>query len=311
MARDLYSVLGVTKGASTSEIKKAYRRLAQENHPDRNPDNPAAEERFKEASAAFDVLGNPEKKSLYDEFGPDGLREGFNADAARRYGAAAGFGGGGPGGFGGHFDDILSQLFGGGGFGGGGFGGGGFGGGGFGGAGFQQRPQKGANLRSHLKLSLADAIAGCTKSLSGHQVEVRVPAGVMSGQKLRLKGKGRSGPGGAGDLTVTLEVIIPDGFDLDLEETGHLTFKLPLTLNQAVNGGKVPVPLPEGGQVTLTLPAGVKLSKRMRVPNRGMTIKGGRGHLYIAPFIKSPEIPEDDERLEHLKQLVADLDSFY
>ena len=99
MAKNLYQILGVSKDSSAQEIRKAYRKIAQKNHPDRNPNNPVAEERFKEAAAAFEVLGSDEKRALYDEFGPDGLREGFNADAARRYGTAAGFGAGGPGGF--------------------------------------------------------------------------------------------------------------------------------------------------------------------------------------------------------------------
>ena len=305
MARDLYSILGVTRDSSAQEIKKAYRKIAQENHPDRNPDNPAAEERFKEASAAFDVIGNPEKRSLYDEFGPDGLREGFNADAARRYGT--GFGGGGTGGFG-NFDDILSQIFGGGGFGGGGFGGGGFGGGGFGG--FQQPPQRGANLQMQLKIKLADAIDGCSRKLPG-KGKVTVPAGVTSGQKLRLRGKGQQGAGGPGDMIVTLEVLTPSGFDLDDSESGNLSISVPITLPQAVLGAKVPVALPEGGQVTLTLPAGLKLPKRMRIPRRGMTIKGGRGHLYVAPYIYAPHPPEDEGMAAEMRGLMERLECYY
>ena len=307
MARDLYGVLGVSRSASAKEIKKAYRKIAQENHPDRNPDNPAAEERFKEASAAFDVLGSEEKRALYDEFGPDGLREGFNADAARRFGGAQ-FGGG-TGGFGG-FDDILSQIFGGGGFGGGGFGGGGFGGGGFGGGGFHQAPQRGANIKMTLKVNFSDAIEGCTRQLPG-KGKVTVPAEVVSGQKLRLRGRGHEGPGGAGDMIITIEVTLPKGFDYEDEEKGHLSVATPITLSQAVLGGKVPVPLPEGGQLTLKLPAGIKLPKRMRVPNRGMTTKEGRGHLYVAPYIYAPEMPDDPEEGERLRALLAELDSFY
>ena len=298
MARDLYSVLGVSKEASAGEIKKAYRKIAQENHPDRNPNNPQAEERFKEAAAAFDVLGNEDKRSLYDEFGPDGLREGFNVEAARRYGAAAGFGGGGPGGFSGNFDDILSQLFGGGGFGGGGFGG-------------SPRPQRGGDVKVQLSITLKEAVEGCTKQLQGYQVDVRVPAGVTTGQKLRLRGKGKAGPGGHGDLTALITVQEPEGFELENEDNGHLTYRLPLTLAQVVQGGKTPVPLPEGGQVTMTLPAGLQLPKKMRVPHRGMTIKGGRGHLYVSPFVQSPKIPQDETERAELEALVQQLERFY
>ena len=303
MARDLYSILGVKRDASAQEIKKAYRKIAQENHPDRNPD-PAAEERFKEASAAFDVIGNSDKRALYDEFGPDGLREGFNPDAARQYGT--GFGGG-AGGFG-NFDDILSQIFGGGGFGGGGFGGGGFGGGGFGG--FQQPPQRGANLQMKLKITLAEAIEGGSRQLPG-KGKVTIPASVNSGQKLRLRGKGQRGPGGTGDMIVTLEVIVPHGFEVDDADLGHMSVAVPITLPQAMFGAKIPVKLPEGGQVTLTLPAGLKLPKRMRIPRRGMTIKGGRGHLYVAPYIYAPLLPDDEEDSAKVRELMDQLQSYY
>jgi DnaJ-class molecular chaperone len=308
MGKDLYGILGVSKTASDKEIKKAYRKIAQENHPDKNPNNPIAEEKFKEAAAAFDVLKHAEKRSLYDEFGPDGLREGFNADAARRYGAAAGFGGEGFGGFGGGFDDILSQLFGGG----GGFGGAGFGGGDFGGAGgFQQAPRRGANIDVTLKLSIAEAVSGCQKKLMGYGVDVKVPRGVATGQKLRLKGKGHAGHGGHGDLNVHLEVNLPDHFEFENEESGHIKFGLSITLKQAVLGGKVSVNLPEGGKVTLTLPPGLQLPKKMRIPNRGMTIKGGRGHLYVMPYITAPNLPSDDKQVATLTHLLDQLDVYY
>ena len=318
MAKDLYQVLGVSKDASAQEIKKAYGKIATKYHPDRNPDNPAAEERFKEAAAAFEVLGNSDKKALYDEFGPDGLREGFNADAARRYGTAAGFGAGGPGGFGGFggFDDILSQLFGGGGggFGGNGFGGGGFGGGGFGGNGFggyQQAPRKGSNIDVTLKITLAEAVNGVQRKLAGYGVDVKVPAGIATGQKLRLKGKGQAGPGGHGDLNVYIEVKVPDDSELESSESGHLRLPVPITLIEAIKGGKVSVDLPEGGSVKLTLPAGLKLPKRMRIPNKGMTIKGGRGHLYVLPYIVAPKSPSDEQEVERFEHLLEQLGSFY
>ena len=304
MAKDLYSILGVSKEASDKDIKRAYRKIAQENHPDKNPNNPKAEERFKEAAAAFDVLKDSEKRSLYDEFGPDGLREGFNADTARRYGTAAGFGGG----FGGGFDDILNQIFGGGassGFGGGGFGGGGFGGG------FQQAPRRGANIDVTLRVSLAEAVEGCQKKLHGYGVDVKVPTGIASGQKLRLKGKGHQGPGGAGHLNVFIEVNIPKGTDLENEEQGHLNLGIPITVQQAVQGGKVAIDLPEGGSIKLNLPAQLSLPKKIRIPNRGMTIKGGRGHLYVRPYITAPIKPEDENKAKELDELLNKLASFY
>jgi molecular chaperone DnaJ len=166
-------------------------------------------------------------------------------------------------------------------------------------------------VKVNLSISLKEAVEGCTKQLHGHQVDVRVPAGVTTGQKLRLRGKGRAGPGGHGDLTALITVHVPEGFELDSEETGHLTYRLPLTLAQVVQGGKAPVPLPEGGKVTMTLPAGLQLPKKMRVPNRGMNIKGGRGHLYVTPFIQSPKLPESEAEAAELEALVLQLDRFY
>ena len=311
MARDLYSILGVGKDASDKEIKRAYRKIAQENHPDHNPDNPKAEERFKEASAAFNVIGDRDKRALYDEFGPDGLREGFDAETARRYGAAAGFGAGGPGGFGGGFDDILSQLFGGGGspFGGGGspFGGGGspFGGG------YQRTQQRGEDIEVTLRLSLAEAIEGCKKTVHGHGVTLKIPAGSYTGGVLRVKGKGRPGPGGYGNFKAHLVINIPEGAELESEESGHLRLPVPISLSTAVRGGKVAIALPEGGQVKLTLPSALKLPKRMRLPERGMPTRSGRGHLYVMPYIVPPEIPTDESGQTALNQALDQLDVFY
>ena len=306
MAKDLYRILGVSKDASEKEIKRAYRKIAQENHPDHNPDNPQAEDRFKEASAAFNVIGDRDKRALYDEFGPDGLREGFDADTARRYGAAAGFGAGGPGGFGGGFDDILSQLFGGGGspFGGGGspFGGGG---------GFHSAPQRGADIEVTLKLSLAEAVQGCKKTVHGHGVSLKIPAGSYTGGVLRVKGKGRPGPGGYGNFKAHLVVTPPEGTELESEESGHLRLPVPISLSTAIQGGKVSVALPEGGLVKLTLPSALELPKRMRLPERGMTTKEGRGHLYVMPYIVPPKIPSEEQSQAKLMELLKQLDDFY
>lgn len=299
MAKDLYSILGVSKDASDKEIKRAYRKIAQQNHPDVNPDNPAAEERFKEAAAAFEVIGSADKRALYDEFGPDGLREGFNADAARRYGTAAGFGAGGPGGF----DDILRDLFGG--------GGSPFGRGSPFGGGFNQAPQRGAHVEVTLRVSLAEAVSGCKKRLMGYGVDVKVRPNIASGQTLRLKGKGKAGPGGKGDLKVHIIVNTPEGAELESEETGHLKLPVPITLVQAVKGGKVAINLPEGGQIKLNLPPNLALPKRMRIPSRGMTTKEGRGHLYVMPYIIPPTIPNEETARESLSQLIEDLDLFY
>ena len=315
--RDPYSVLGVSKTASDKEIKSVYRKLAAELHPDRNPGDARAEARFKEVSAAFSIVGDAEKRALYDEFGADGLREGFNADAARQW--RAGGGSGGFSGFGGDFNDILSQLFGGGGGGGrrgggagggfgGGFGGGGFGGGGFGGG---AQAARGANIEAEVEVALSVALSGGKVHLSTHGVDLTVPAGVSGGQRLKLKGKGRPGHGGAGDLLVTVRVAPPEGF---VAEGDDLRYDLPLRLSQVALGDRVSVPLPEGGSVTLKVPAGLAAQRRVRIPERGMPLKGGgRGHLLVAPYILTPTPPSADDpaALAAFEEAARALDAYY
>ena len=303
MSTDPYKVLGVNPSASEAEIKKAYRKLARQLHPDQNPNNPSAEARFKEVTAAFDVLGDADKRALYDEFGPDGLREGFNADAARQW-RRQGFGGGGGGfgdfsGFGGDFNDIFSSLFGGGG-------------------GFQQAharrraPAKGANIELQASISFETAVNGGTLNLSQYGVEVKIPKGVPQGGKLKLTGKGRQGPGGAGDMKVELKIELPEGFSLEGEH--DLIYALPLSLSEVMLGAKVSVPLPEGGALTLTIPANLKANKRLRVRDKGVPKKGGRGHLYVTPFVQAPTAPGDEvseeERARFLEALTL-LEGYY
>ena len=292
MATDLYQILGVTKGTPAKEIKKAYRALAQKLHPDRNPNDPAAEERFKEVSAAFAVLGDEKKRKLYDEFGADGLREGFDPEAARNYQrwagqqAQGGFPGGGSGGFGGFggfgdMDDILSSLF-----------GGGRGRG-------RPRPTRGANLASETTISLRQAIEGTELEMPGGG-RIRVPAGIGDGQKIRARGKGAEGPAGRGDLVVEIHVATPPGFVRDGDD---LTLDVPLTVRQAVAGDKVEVLIPNGKTINLTVPAGSQSGRRMRIRGKGMTRKGGRGDLYVRLLVRvptgdSPELLAAVEALE-------------
>ena len=158
---------------------------------------------------------------------------------------------------------------------------------------------------------MAEAVNGCQKKLHGYGVDVKVPAGVASGQKLRLKGKGHQGPGGAGHLNVFIEVNVPKEAELENEELGHLSVAIPITLQQAVQGGKVSVELPEGGQIKLNLPAQLSLPKKIRIPHRGMTIKGDRGHLYVKPYIIAPPQPENEERAQALNELLEKLETFY
>ncbi|MBM4291506.1 MAG: J domain-containing protein [Deltaproteobacteria bacterium] len=313
--RDPYSVLGVAKSASDKEIKSAYHKLATALHPDRNPGDARAEARFKEVTAAFSIIGDAEKRALYDEFGADGLREGFNADAARQWKASGGSGG--FSGFGGDFSDILSQLFGGGaggrrgagGFGGGGFGGGGFGGGGFGGGG--AHAARGADEEAEVEVPLSVALSGGKVHLSAQGVDLTVPAGVSGGQRLKLRGKGRPGHGGAGDLLVTVRVAPPEGF---VVEGDDLRYDLPLRLSQVALGDRVSVPLPEGGAITLKVPPGLAAQRRVRVPERGLPVKGGgRGHLFVAPYILTPPPPRADDpaALAAFEEAARALDAYY
>jgi DnaJ-class molecular chaperone len=289
--KDLYSILGVSRSAADTEIKKNYRALARQYHPDRNP-SPQAEEKFKEISAAFAVLGDAKKRSLYDDFGPDGLRDGVDADGARNYqqwagqsGGRGGFSGGGFGGFG-DFEDILGGLFGG-------------GMGGF--SGPTQR--RGRSVESTVTISLQDALQGRELELKRQGVTLKLPSGVVDGQKMRLAGKGEQGPGGAGDLILLLRVATPPGYDL---AGADLTLEMPITVAQAIRGEKLDVLTPEGSRIKLTLPPGSQSGQRLRIRGKGMTLKGGRGNLFVRLMIHVPKTNDPD-----CLALAESLEAFY
>lgn len=310
---DLYSELGLSKGASKDDIKRAYRALAKELHPDRNPDDARAEERFKRVAYAHDVLTDDKKRSLYDEFGEVGLKEGFDAERAR------GFGGAGPGagGFSG-FEDILRGV-------GrantrrGGFGSSVedlFGGGGiedlFSGMGRQARPAKGADHQSEIRISFEEAIQGVEKELSVRDgadtrtLRVRIPAGVRDGGKVRLRGQGgRSGVGAAGDLVLTVHVdehafYRRDGDDLHLD--------LPVTLSEAWKGASLSVPTPSGN-VSLRVPARVQSGAKLRLRGKGVAgRKGNAGDLFVHIQIRLPDGADEERVAEALEALEGEYD---
>lgn len=283
MAGDPYKELGVAKGASADEIKKAFRKLAKELHPDKNPGDKVSEERFKRITAAFDLLGDAEKRAKYDrgEIDADG-REQFRAPPGGG-GRSGGFGGfGGSGGRGGFEDIDLEELF-------GAFGGGGrtAGRGGFGGG-------KGQDVRATLDISLEDAIAGTTRRIQfsdGRMLDVAIPKGASEGQVIRLKGQGAPGRGGqAGDALIELRIQPHPVFKRD---GADLTMDLAVSVPDAVLGGKIQVPTPEGA-VMMTIPKGSNSGKVLRLKARGAYAGGKRGDLLAKLVVTLPETPDDE-----------------
>lgn len=314
--RDYFKVLGVERGADADAIKKAFRKLARQYHPDVNPGDKGAEAKFKEVSEAYEVLSDPDKRRRYEQFG--------------QYWSQAGAGPG-PGGvdvdFGryGNFDDFVNDLlgrFGGpgggaGGFQGGGFGGapGGFGGfgsgfpGGFGSGGFAGAPGRQAapvnlDAEASINLTFSEAFRGCERTLAvnDERVQVRIPAGVKPGSRLRLKGKGnlQPGTGRRGDLYLTLQVQDHPVWTLDGDQ---LKADLPLSLDELALGGEVRVATPDG-EATVTVPPAMAVGRSLRLKGKGWPVKGGRGDLLLSLSLKQPARYSDQER-QLLEQLRA------
>jgi curved DNA-binding protein len=300
--RDYFKVLGLVRGADADAVKKAFRRLARQHHPDVNPGDASAEARFKEISEAYEVLSDPEKRSRYEQFGQ------FWSQA----GAARG-GGGVDVDFGryGNFDEFINDLLGrfggpGGGFGSGGFPGGGFAGGGFPGGGFPGGAPPTVNLdaEASLKVSLAEAFRGCERHLQVNQerVQVRIPAGVRDGSRLRLKGKGNMQPsaGRRGDLYLTIKLDSHPLWSLDGDV---LRATLPLSPAEAVLGGEMAVPTPDG-EAMITVPAGIPPGRSLRLKGKGWPLSQGRGDLLLTVQLELPSNPNPEERklYEQLRQ---------
>ena len=285
MATDLYKDLGVARGATQDEIKKAYRKLAAQFHPDRNPDNKGAEERFKAVNRAHQVLGDAQKRALYDEFGDVALREGFDAEAARAYTRARSPFGGGRGGGGGGFSfedilgngnigDIFGEMFRGGATRG------------------TRRNSRGVDLTSEVSVDLLSAIRGTQVLVSVHGtdgIQVRIPPGAGDGDKVRVTGHGMPGQlgGPAGDLLLTVRVqphpfFERDGLDLKLD--------LPLSPGEAFDGAKVNVPTPDG-EVQLKVPKGTQSGQVTRLRGKGVVRKDKVGDLYVRFLVRLPATP--------------------
>lgn len=289
---DFYKVLGVSETASDADIKKAYRKLARKYHPDQNPGDAAAEKKFKEISEANDVLSDKKQREEYDQvrkYGAAGFGGGFP-------GGADGFPGGGfPGGAGNfsystgggsqgiNIEDLLGGMFG------GGMGGGSSRGGFPGGSGaFQQSAPKGEDATTSARISLKQAYEGAEVSVfrpGGSQTTARLPQGVKDGQKVRLRGKGHAGHGGAGDLLVTVRV---DAHPIFEREGDNVLVRVPVTLEEAVNGTILEVPTLDGKSVRLRLPAGSPSGRKMRAKGRGFVTKKGTGDMLVIPEVQVP-----------------------
>lgn len=290
---DLYERLGVARGADEATIKKAYRKLAKELHPDKNKDNPKATDRFSEVTSAYDLLSDKDKRAQYD-------RGEIDEQGNPKF---AGFGGGGPrgggyrqgpggfefagGGDGADFGDIFEGLFGGGrgraGPGAGGFAG--FGGGG------QRRPAKGQDVAYRLPVSFEEAAALKPQRVtlsSGKTIDLKLSAGVETGTQMRLSGQGEPGPAGNGDAIVTIEIKPHRFFKRDGDD---IRLDLPVTLREAVLGGPVKVPTVDNA-VMLTVPAGSSSGKTLRLKGKGFHRKDGtRGDQFVTLQI---DLPPDD-----------------
>jgi DnaJ-class molecular chaperone len=297
LANDPYQELGVARGASQDEMRKAYRKLAKQYHPDANPGDKASEEKFKRVTAAFDLLGDVQKRAKFDrgEMDADGrdIHPGFNAGGGF---GSSGFGAGGPFGSGARgptmgpdidLSDIFGEAF--------GVGGRGRGFQGFGG------PQRGQDVRARLDIDLEDAILGARKRISfpeGRSLEVNIPAGAADGQVMRLKGQGAPGrpgrdgaAGPAGDALIELSIRPHPVFR---REGDTLVMDLPVSVPDAVLGGKVEARTPEG-PVTLTLPPGSNSGATLRLKGRGLAQAGGkRGDLLAKLVISLPETPDPE-----------------
>jgi curved DNA-binding protein len=311
MAEDFYAVLGVPRGAEADAIKKAYRKLAGQLHPDKNPGNKKAEDRFKQVNRAYDVLGDAKKRKLYDEFGEEGLREGFDPERVRTYRewSARQQGRGGPGRHEPTQPLDLEDLFGGGAA---TSGGGGFGdlfgdliGRSRGGRG----PVKGPDLESELTIDFVSALRGTTLELrpqgtGSGPVTVRIPAGADEGSRVRIPGQGGPSPAGGppGDLVLEIHVTPHKYFR---REGDDLHLDLPITVSEAFHGARVKVPTIEGS-VTLKVPERTQSGRVVRLRGKGVARKGRpTGDLFVHFMIHIPEEPRPDvtELVDRLAQL--------
>ncbi|KRE40437.1 DnaJ C-terminal domain-containing protein [Knoellia sp. Soil729] len=315
--KDFYAILGVSKDADAAAIKKAYRKLARTHHPDKNPGDAAAEQKFKDIGEANAVLSDPKQREEYDavrQMSQGGAR--FTAGGAGGNGgfddifSAFGGGGGGsrvrfdtgggssyggyPGGGDADINDLLSQMF-------GGAAGGAAGRGGqagYAGYGAPRGPRKGADVQASTTLPFRDAVEGSTVSLrtaEGRTINARIPAGVKDGQKIRLRGKGQPGEPGAaaGDLLLAVSVEKHPVFG---REGDNLTLDLPVTFAEATLGATVAVPTLDGTSVKVRIAPGTPSGRVLRVKGRGVKGKSSTGDLLVKVQVIVPDTLSDKAR---------------
>lgn len=291
MALDPYAVLGVSKGASEAEIKRAYRKLAAELHPDKNPGKPQVEARFKQVNQAYQVLGDKEKRALWDEFGEVSLREGFDPKEARAYAKARSqrasasdfFGSGAGGGF--DISDLFGDIMGG-----------------------RSRGRKGQDIEAEARLDFASSLRGTELEWAGrgkaHATKVRIPPGAEDGSRLRIAGQGMPGSGGAppGDLFLVIKVDPHPHFR---REGDDLHLELPVTPQEAYEGKKVRVPTIDGS-VMAKLPARSQSGQRIRLKGKGVA-RAGRptGDLYVHLQVQLPKGDDAAAAVAELERFVT------
>ena len=331
LEKDFYDILGVPQDADAAAIKKAYRKLARKYHPDKNPGDSAAEQRFKDVGEANSVLSDPKQREEYDQIramtrggarftaggptGGGGFDDIFSAFGGGGGGQRVRFGTGGQGGYPGYaggprggagepdIEDLLSQMFGG-------------AGGGAGRSGSQfgapRGPRRGQDVQARTTLTFRQAVEGETVSLQaapGRTIKTRIPAGVRDGQQIRLRGKGEPGDQGApaGDLLLTVAVT-PD--EVYGREGDNLTIEVPVTFAEATLGATVAVPTLDGGQVKVKVRPGTSSGSKLRVKGRGVHRKDATGDLIVTLSVVVPEHLSDEARaaVETLARSEADVD---
>ena len=295
MATDLYAVLGMKKDASADELRKAYKKLSRENHPDRKPNDAAASEKFKQVQEAWDVLGDATKRQQYDRFGSNGPQ--FQQGQRRGSAGPVDF----QGMFGGNVDlgDLLGGMF-----------GGGAGGSPFGPqAGRRARSATGANIEAEIEIPFVVATEGGMQDLQldhagkPQRLSVKIPPGVSTGSVIRLAGQGQAGRGGpAGDLLVTIKVAPHSYFR---REGSDLLIDVPLTVSEAALGTKVEVPTLAEGPMVVTIPPGTSSGAKLRLRGKGVPNQKtrARGDLYVVIKLVLP--PKLDDATRGLFEQIA------